>query len=84
MSATPNFDKVLADAAPLIDARVVLTGRPRRVYETWLTCPPRPGQSWKDAIYGRLESLKAGLLPPLEAERLRRQVQATSAQRRAA
>lgn len=74
----PDLDQVLADAAPLIDARVALTGRPREIYEEYLTHEPRPGQTWEDALYGRMESLKAGPLPPLVAEQLRRQIRATS------
>jgi len=80
MNGQPDFTEVLIAAAPLIDARVALTGRPREVYEAYLTRPLRPGQSWEDAIHGRMESLKAGRLPPEAAESLRRQVQAITTQ----
>lgn len=74
---TPELDRVLAEAAPLVDARVAITGRPREIYEAYLTRPPRPGQTWEDALYGRLSSLAAGPLPALVAEQLRRQVRST-------
>lgn len=74
---TKLLTEALADAAPSIDARVALTGRPRVDYETWLTRPPRPGQTWEDALYGRLLSLEAGPPLPQDAERLRRQMRAS-------
>lgn len=76
----PDFDQVIADAAPLIDARVAKTGRPREIYEAYLIRPVRPGQLWEDALYGRLESLAAGPLPMHVKERLRRQVRASRPQ----
>lgn len=81
---TPDLEQVLADAAPLIDARVALTGRDREVYETYLTSAPRPGQSWEDALYGRLSSLAAGPMPAHVAGQLRRMVSATREQMDAA
>ena len=82
--STPDLSAVLEQAAPLIDARVALTSRDRAVYETYLTRPPRPGQTWEDALHGRLLSLAAGPLPPLIAEQLRRQVRAIRPQAEAA
>lgn len=75
---TPDLDAVLEQAALLIDARVALTGRPREVYETYLTRPPRPGQTWEDALYGRMSSLAAGPLPAHVAAELRQMVTATT------
>lgn len=77
MSGQPDLNKVIADAAPLIDTRVALTGRPRTVYEHYLTRPPRPGQTWEDALHGRRLSLEAGPPPAHVAEQLRTQVQAS-------
>ena len=77
MSATPDLDKVLTEFAPLIDARAARTGKPRREYEDYVTRPPRPGQTWEDALHGRRLSLEAGPLGPLAAEQLRRQVKAS-------
>ena len=77
MSTTPDLGKVLTEFAPLIDARVARTGRPRREYEDYVTCPPRPGQTWEDALHGRRLSLEAGPLGPLAADRVRRQVRAS-------
>ncbi len=67
----PDLARVIADAAPLIDARVALTGRPREVYETYLTRPPIPGQTGEDALHARLGSLAAGPLPEKAARELR-------------
>lgn len=79
-TVTPDLEQVLAGAAPLIDARVALTGRDREVYETYLTRAPRPGQSWEDALYGRLSSLAAGPPPAHVVGELRRMVSATREQ----
>lgn len=73
----PDRDQILSDFAEAIDARVALTGRPREVYEEWVTRSPRPGQTWRDALYGRMESLTQGPMSPAAALRLRRQIQAT-------
>lgn len=67
----PDLARVIADAAPLIDARVALTGRPREVYETYLTRPPIPGQTWEDAIFLRRGVLALGLLPDSAVRQLR-------------
>lgn len=78
---TPDLDEIIRRAAPLIDARVALTGRDRAEYEHYLTRPTRPGQTWEDALHARLSSLAAGPLPAHVAAELRRMV--TAAERRA-
>lgn len=75
---TADLDEVLLRSAHLIDARVALTGRDRAEYEHYLTRPPRPGQTWEDALHARLSSLAAGPLPAHVAAELRRMVSATA------
>lgn len=75
---TPDPDDALRRAAPLIDDRVALMGRDRARYEAYLTRPPRPGQTWEDALHARLSSLAAGPLPAHVAAELRRMVTATT------
>ncbi|MFC7330769.1 hypothetical protein [Marinactinospora rubrisoli] len=53
----------MATVRRLIEKRCALTGRPREVYEQYLTRPPRPGTTWEDALYWRIGSLAAGRLP---------------------
>lgn len=71
---TPNLDQFLSEAAPLIDARVAITGRPREIYEAYLTREPRPGQTWEDALFDRLDSLAAGPAPERMLQQIRRMV----------
>lgn len=67
---------LLADpeVAAVIDANTAATGRPRTVYEDYLLADPRPGQTWEDALHGRMVSLRAGPPSPELIEQVRRMV----------
>lgn len=54
----------IPEVSAVLDANAAATGRDRQVYEDYLLADPRPGQSWEDAVYGRMRSLAAG--PPSE------------------
>jgi len=71
---TPDWDAVLALAAPLIDATVAHTGRPREEYIAYLTRQPAPGATWETALRARLDSLAAGPLPARVAREISQMV----------
>jgi len=71
---TPDLEQVLAEAAPIIDATVARTGRPRREYEDYLLREPDEGVAWSTAILARMQSLDAGPLAPRRARELSRMI----------
>lgn len=84
MNVPPHLKQDLDALGPLIDARVAVTGKDRQAYIDYVNRPPRPGQTWEDAIYGRRISLLSGPLPEHAAALLRSQVQASRKQEKAA
>lgn len=72
----PDLQPFLAEAAPLIDATVAKTGRPRQEYVDYLVREPDEGVAWSTALHARLESLAAGPLSPGVARELSRMVPA--------
>ncbi|GAA1455242.1 hypothetical protein [Nocardiopsis tropica] len=81
---TPDWGAILALAAPLIDATVARTGRPREEYEAYLTRKPAEGVEWSTAIRVRLDSLAAGPLPDRVAREISQMVPSHSAPARRA
>lgn len=68
-----NRERVLADpeVRAAIDARAAQTGRPREIYERYITAPPDPGCTAEQAVRMRLDSLRAGPPPQRVIDALR-------------